>query len=72
MKKLVWKGIVFDDYTLDEYGHYWAEVSEESVIDLKINRILLDEGAMGICSIEGHEEEADYYIDFPINEITME
>ena len=77
---LVYKGIVFDDYTQNEDGTYWAEVCEEcakkfhSLLDVE-----LDEGgtACGCCSVNGctNSGESDsvlhYYIDFKNEEVTF-
>ena len=70
---LKWNGILFDDYGYcadGGKGNFWSAVSKNDVREYGIDRKYLDENAgHGICGIQGHEEEADYYIDFPMNEI---
>lgn len=73
MKVLVYKGIVFDEYTQNEDGTYWAEICQKCVEkhwDLVSD--VIDDGvtARGCCSIKGcfndgdAEEKMHYYIDF--------
>jgi hypothetical protein len=69
---LKWNGILFDDYGYfagGGKGNFWSQVSEEDVQKYGIDRHYLDEAGQGICGIQGHSEEADYYIDFPMDEI---
>lgn len=81
MKKLVYKGIVFDDYAVDEYGNVWAEMCESCA--KKFEHLVsaeLDDGlaAMGYCSVEGCEvhgmmtNRPHYYIDFKNEYIEFE
>ena len=73
MKLLKWRNILFDDYSrydhCDGTGDYWSQVSEKAVEKYGIDEKYLDDCGQGICGIVGHEEESDYYIDFPMNEI---
>ena len=70
------KQIAFDDYvdnTLD-YKSYWAEMC--SHCHNKYRGILghrcSEKGeAVGTCSVKGCEREADYYVDFSMNEVTV-
>lgn len=66
-----YKGILFDDFTVDENGGVWAEICQccsEKYGDLISGE--LDDGAIGMCSVAGCDvsgQESDgphYYIDF--------
>lgn len=58
--------INFDDFTKDEEsGHYWACICKECASKYGISETLLDEAGQGTCSVQGCQNEADYYIDFP-------
>lgn len=80
-KKINYKGIIFDDYSRDNDGHYWAEICQECFE--KYRGILtseLDDGniACGICSIQGCSNSgaldnvSQYYVDFADDLITWE
>ena len=73
MKKLHYKGIVFDDYEKTEDGEYWAEICHSCVG--KYHNLIKDEiddggTARGCCSVFGCENSGDnenvlhFYIDF--------
>lgn len=72
MKELVYKGIVFDDYTKNEDGTYWAEMCVECAS--KYGDIITDElddggTARCCCSVKGcynngDDEKLHFYIDF--------
>lgn len=74
MKKyLNYKGILFDDYSRDDNGHYWAEICQECFEKYRtIFENELDNGntACGICSVCGCSNSGEldsvshYYIDF--------
>lgn len=80
-KVLVFKGIVFDDFTQnapgDGFPHspYWAEICESCVKEqyakVKLN---IDDGgdACGCCSVKGCNNTGYYYIDFFEGEFTIE
>lgn len=80
MKILNYKGIAFDDYALDENGHYWAEMCAKCAEKYRDNITNeLDDGntAYGICSIYGCSNKGEnvtphYYIDFDDNFISFE
>jgi len=61
-------GVVFDDYTEnakgDGYGH-WTQICQGCVDKHGIDKSLLDEAGQGICGVQGCENKADYYLDFP-------
>ena len=58
--------ICFDDFAQDkENGHYWACICEKCVQKYGVSKELLDEAGQGACSVQGCQNEADYYIDFP-------
>lgn len=68
-----YKGIIFDDWTVDDDNNVWAEMCEGCAEKHKelISAELDDGGAIGICSVRGCEVsglESDnarhYYIDF--------
>lgn len=68
------KKIVFDDYqdNTEEFQSYWAEMC--SKCHNKYKSILGQRasiGAIGICSVKGCENEANYYVDFDEKEITF-
>ena len=68
------KQIVFDDYVDDtfEYNSYWVGMCQhcynkyKNILD---NRI--DDCGSGFCSVKGCNNEADYYVDFDMNEVTF-
>lgn len=84
MKNLVYKGIVFDDWTRGDpespYDPYWSEICEscaQKYRDKIEGRIDDGKCASGICGVKGcnnHGADADshYYIDFEDKEITFE
>lgn len=68
--------IVFDDFVNNtaEYNSYWAEMCP--CCHNKYKSILgdrVDDGgtACGICSVKGCDNEADYYVDFDMNEVEI-
>lgn len=69
------KQIVFDDYedNVEEYNSYWVYMCPHCHNKYKGilgNRV--DNGCGGgICSVKGCENEADYYVDFDMNEVTF-
>lgn len=70
------KQIVFDDFedNTEEYDSYWVEMCPHC--HNKYRGILgnrADDGgtACGTCSVKGCENEADYYVDFNMNEVTF-
>ena len=70
------KQIVFDDFedNTEEYDSYWVEMCPHC--HNKYKGILgnrADDGgtACGTCSVKGCENDADYYVDFNMNEVTF-
>lgn len=72
---LVYKNIIFDDFTVDENG-IWAELCDNHAQEYKsILSNELDDGytAIGYCSVKGCEKTGEnsefphYYIDFSTN-----
>lgn len=70
------KQIVFDDFedNTEEYDSYWVEMCPHC--HNKYRGILgnrADDGgtACGTCSVKGCENDADYYVDFNMNEVTF-
>lgn len=73
MKRLLYKGIVFDNWEHDEDGGIWAEICQACVEKHwdSVNDVI-DEGetARGCCSVAGcfhdgsDEEKLHFYIDF--------
>lgn len=58
----------FDDFVTNEDGSCWAYICKECAEKYGISEKYLDNGCGGgICSVQGCENEADYYIDFPEN-----
>lgn len=71
-----YKGILFDDWSIDDESHVWAEICECCVNKYKalILNELDDGSAIGICSVEGcrvsgleSDDTYHYYIDFDPN-----
>ncbi len=70
------KQIVFDDFedNTEEYDSYWVEMCPHC--HNKYKGVLgnrADDGgtACGTCSVKGCENDADYYVDFNMNEVTF-
>lgn len=69
------KQIVFDDFVdnTEEYQSYWVEMCPHchnkyrGILCKRVNR----GSAWGTCSVDGCENEADYYVDFDMNEVTF-
>lgn len=59
-------GVVFDDVTTDNDKHCWSQICKSCAVKFNIAKSLLDKDGSGICGCRGCENEADYYIDFPI------
>lgn len=75
MKRLLYKGIVFDDFVdeTEEYGTFYVHICEPCYQKHK-NKIgnRIDKGsANGYCSVEGCQNEAEHYIDFVPNDIII-
>lgn len=75
MKKLLYKGIEFDDFVdeVEEYGTYYVHMCDSCYQKHKKsigNRI--DKGsANGYCSVAGCENEAEHYVDFSPEDISF-
>lgn len=82
MKKLIYtsargKRIVFDDWTHGNYDNgngveWWTWVGMCKHCHNKYRGILgsrVDNCGSGICSVDGCENEADYYVDFSADEV---
>ena len=68
--------IVFDDFvdSIRDHGSYWGELCphcHNKYKDILGQRV--DDGgtACGTCSVEGCDNEADYYVDFSENEVNI-
>ena len=64
--------VVFDDYVDNtiEYHSYWVGMCTHCRNKYKSilgNRV--DDCGSGFCSVKGCENEADYYVDFDMNEV---
>lgn len=68
---LKYKGIVFDDYTSDEYGT-WSQVCAECIKKYSIPKELLYDSGEMFCGVKGCWNRADNYIDFPEGEFEIE
>ncbi len=62
--------IVFEDIEqeIDSDCSKWSGICSKCVDKLGIHKFLSGSGS-GCCMVEGCENEADYYIDFPENEV---
>ena len=78
MNRIEWRGIIFDDYVSHEeqerkeYGVWgWSQLCPKHAEAIKSSHGdgMLDDCGSGICGIEGCNEDSDYYIDFPLNEV---
>lgn len=80
MEKLIFRtdneAVIFDDFENDveAYRQYWVEMCPccrsrfESLLEGRFE----DNAAQGICSVEGCENEAEYYVDFDMDEVEIE
>ncbi len=58
--------VCFDDFVTNEDGSCWAYICKECAEKYEISENLLDNGCGGgTCGVQGCENEADFYIDFP-------
>ena len=77
MSGLNYKGVLFDNYVDDhaqdeEFAYYWTQICQSCLEKHKIPKSMLDNGVGGcICGVDGCENEADYYVDFPVDKVTM-
>lgn len=79
MEKLIFRAgneaVVFDDFVDDtkDYRQYWVGICP--CCKNKFNSLLkdrIDENvAEGLCSVEGCENEAEYCIDFDMDEVEI-
>ena len=68
------KKIRFDDFqdNTKEYNSFWVEMCPSCLEKYKdMISSKTSTGAMGTCSVEGCNNEADYYVDFNENEVTF-
>lgn len=70
------KQIVFDDFCdeTEEYQSFWAEMCPRCHNKYRgiLGNRCSDKGeAQGVCSVEGCENEADYYVDFAVTEVKI-
>ena len=70
------KRIIFDDFCdeSEEYGTFWVEMCPHCHNKYKgiLGNRCDDRGsAQGTCSVEGCENEADYYVDFARDEVEV-
>ena len=71
MSRFNYKGIVFDDVILKESEDLndWSQICQECKDGHNISIDVLDHTGSGICGVEGCNNEAEYYIDFPDREL---
>jgi hypothetical protein len=62
---MFYSGIKFDDVTTDENGHKWSQICEACVERSHVSSKIISNPGSGICGVEGCNNEADFYIDFP-------
>lgn len=68
MKEVVYTGVTFDDYTVDEHGT-WSQICNDCVIKESANIRYVDTDfhtGHGICGVKGCNNESDHYIDFKL------
>lgn len=56
--------LIFDDYTSGDEG-VWTQVCKHCARKYNIDEKYLDECGSGICGVQGCNNEADFYLDFP-------
>lgn len=68
--KANFRGIIFDDITDFDGGiTFWSQICDKCAKEHNIEDRILDlNSGNGICGVEGCENEADHFIDFPNNE----
>lgn len=75
MKKLLYRGIEFDDYVeeVEEYGVYYVHICESCYQKHKkaIGNRIAEGGANGYCSVAGCGNEAEHYVDFSPEDISF-
>jgi len=64
MENLLYKKMIFDDYTKSENGEVWSQICKECVNDNVIDASELDDAGQGICGIKNCMKESSFYIDF--------
>lgn len=71
MINLIYKGIVFDDYTENtdpDLTKYWSQVCKEHIKGLEGES---DEIGYGICGVEGCNNFSEHYVDFKEEEVEI-
>ena len=65
------RNVIFQDIDLkiEDGLNDWSGICKECVSKYKVDSSLLDDFGYGCCMVEGCENEADHYIDFPEGEI---
>ena len=59
----------FDDFVTNEDGSCWAHICKSCAEKYGISEMILDDGCGGgTCGVQGCENEADFYIDFPADQ----
>lgn len=68
ISELIYNDIHFDDYVQEK--HVWAPICQQCVDFYSIDQNLLDNCCpSSFCGVTGCENESDYHIDFPIDEL---
>jgi len=62
----VFKGVAFDDITVDEYGE-WSQICQECLDNHNLHAREDYPGEECTCGVVGCQNQADYYIDFVKN-----
>lgn len=67
MDALEYRGVKFDDYTINEDKTVWSQICNECCVKESHNIRYVDldfHSGHGICGVKGCSNESDHYIDF--------
>jgi len=68
---LLYKGIVFDDYNIDENGNIWSQICADCLKKFKGIEHEVDEFGSGICGVRGCTNDSIHYIDFDSQNVSL-
>jgi hypothetical protein len=72
-KELDFNGITFDDFVVDKEGGVWSQVCDKCANKYEIDaEKYLDTIGSGICGVKGCNNDGDSYIDWTVNDVTIE
>lgn len=62
MTKPTYLNVSFDDSVKDDIGH-WSQICQEHKLSQSQLAPFCSNGAIGICGVEGCNNDADFYLD---------